>query len=202
MKLFLSHSNSDAAWVHAVNTQLEKLGVTVYLAEFDLQPGRPLDTKLQRNIDLADAMVVLLTESAAVSPIVREEIGYAICAEKLVVPLVDPAVARDPALMGMLNGHEYIIFDKGSPEEGLLKLTQWAQGEVHREQQVILQQQLKRAQEIATQEADARRRAERQLEVQATELVQLQSANQTLTVLLLFALVVGGLAILGTASSD
>jgi hypothetical protein len=36
MKLFLSHSNRDTVWVHAVNTQLEKLGIIVYLAEIDL----------------------------------------------------------------------------------------------------------------------------------------------------------------------
>jgi len=118
MNLFLSHSNRDAVWVHAVNTQLEKLSITVYLAELDLQPGRPLDVKLQRQIDLCDAMVVLLTESAAVSPIVCEEIGYAISAGKLVVPLVAPSVAQNPALLGMLNGREHILFDIQSPEEG------------------------------------------------------------------------------------
>lgn len=197
MKLFFSHSNRDAVWVHAVNTQLEKLGITVYLAEQDLQPGRLLDVKLQRQIDLCDAMVVLLTEAAAVSPIVREEIGYAIGAGKLVVPLVAPAVAQNPALLGMLNGREYILFDIESPGEGLLKLAQWAQEQVHKEQQAILRLQLENAQALAAQEADTRQRAERQLEMQASELIQLQSANDALIVLLVFVSVVGVIAILG-----
>jgi hypothetical protein len=201
VKLFLSHSNRDAEWVHPVHTQLEKLGITVYLAELDLQPGQPLDTKIQRHIDLSDAIVVLLTETAALSPIVREEIGYAIRAGKLVVPLVDPVVARSPALLGMLNGREHIPFDKERPQEGLLTLAQWAQTQVHREQQLILQEQLQRIRAIAIQEADARQRADRQLELQAGELMQLQSTNQALTVLLVFALVVGGIAIIGAANS-
>jgi len=199
MKLFLSHSNRDAVWVHAVNTQLEKLGITVYLAEHDLQPGRPLDVKLQRQIDLCDAIVVLLTETAAVSPIVREEIGYAIKAGRLVVPLVAPSVAQDPALLGMLNGREYIRFDIDNPEEGLLTLAKWAQVQVHEEQQAILRQQLEKAQALANQEADARQRAERQLELQASELFELQSSNDALIVLLVFVSVVGAIAILGKA---
>jgi hypothetical protein len=200
MKLFLSHSNRDAVWVHAVNTQLEKLGITVYLAEQDLQPGHPLNEKLQRQIDLCDAMVVLLTETAAVSPIVREEIGYAIKAGKLVVPLVALSVVQNPALLGMLNGSEYILFDIDNPKEGLLTLAKWAQDQVHNEQQAILRKQLEKAQVLADQEADSRRRAERQLELQASELVQLQLSNDALIVLLLFVSVVGAIAILGSSS--
>ena len=122
--------------------------------------------------------------------------SYAVGAGKLVVSLVDPAVAKDPALMGMLNGQEHILFDKANAEPGLLTLAQWAQSQVHREQQTILQQQLQRVQAIASQEADARQRAERQLEVQVSEVIQLQSTNQALTVLLVFVLVVGGIAII------
>jgi len=185
--------------VHAVNTQLEKLGITVYLAELDLQPGKPLDIKLQRQIDLCDAMVVLLTETAAVSPIVREEIGYAIGVGKLVVPLVAPTVAENPALLGMLSGWEYISFDIENPEAGLLILVQWAQEWVHQEQQTILRQQLEKAQELTLQEADARKLAERQLELQASEMIRLQSSNDALIVLLVFVSVVGAIAILGSS---
>ena len=199
MNLFLSHSNRDTVWVHAVNTQLEKLGITVYLAELDLQPGKPLDIKLQRQIDLCDAMVVLLTETAAVSPIVREEIGYAIGVGKLVVPLVAPTVAENPALLGMLSGWEYISFDIENPEAGLLILVQWAQEWVHQEQQTILRQQLEKAQELTLQEADARKLAERQLELQASEMIRLQSSNDALIVLLVFVSVVGAIAILGSS---
>jgi hypothetical protein len=105
-------------------------------------------------------VVVLLTETAAISPIVREEIGYAIRAGKLVVPLVAPSVVQNPALLGMLNGSEYILFDIANPEQGLLTLVKWAQKQVHNEQQAILREPLEKAQVFADQEADARRRAE------------------------------------------
>lgn len=200
MKLFLSHSNQDAIWARAVKSQLEKLGISVYLAELDLQPGHFLNAKLQRNIDLADAVVVLLSESAALSPIVREEIGYALRAGKLVVPLVAPSVARSPSLLGMLNGREYILFEKDEPRQGLLALTQWAQDQVHREQEAILQRQWAEIQSVARREGDERLRAEQQLASQANELAQLRSSNDALLVLLIFAAVVAGVAIIGALS--
>lgn len=67
----------------------------------------------------------MLTENAVGSPIVREEIGYALGQGKLVVPLVTPAVARNPAALGLLNGREHIPFDIADPQEGLIKLTDW-----------------------------------------------------------------------------
>ena len=197
MKLFLSHSNRDRVWVQQVKIQLEKVGIDVYLAEMDPQPGRPLDQKLQQQIDSSDALIVLLTEDAAVSPIVREEIGYAISANKLVVPLVAPTVAQSPALLGMLNGREYIPFDIEHPEEGLLALTNWAQQAVNEEQRSILRKQLQESRALVAAEENARRVAEMQLILQRTELAQLQSTNEALTALLIFAVIVGGLAIIG-----
>ena len=198
MKLFLSHSNQDTKWVDAVRVQLENVGITVYLAELDPQPGQPLDQKLQRQIDSSNALIALLTETSAVSPIVREEIGYALSAGKLVVPLVDPVVAKSPALLGMLNGKEYIPFDIEAPEQGLVLLTNWAQNAVMLEQQEIMRQQLQQARTLALQEANARQLAEKQLQLQQDELLRLTSTNEALMVVLVFAIVVGGIALLGS----
>lgn len=200
MKLFLSHSNQDSRWVEAVRTQLENVGITVYLAELDPQPGQPLDRKLQQQIDSSSALIALLTETSAVSPIVREEIGYALRAGKLVVPLVDPVVAKSPALLGMLNGREYIPFDIDEPEQGLVLLTNWAQNAVMLEQQEIMRQQLQQARKLAIQEANARQLAEEQLQLQQEELLRLTSTNEALMVVLVFAIVVGGIALISSNS--
>lgn len=200
MKLFLSHSNQDSRWVEAVRTQLENVGITVYLAELDPQPGQPLDRKLQQQIDSSSALIALLTETSAVSPIVREEIGYALRAGKLVVPLVDPVVAKSPALLGMLNGREYIPFDIDEPEQGLVLLTNWAQNAVMLEQQEIMRQQLQQARKLAIQEANARQLAEKQLQLQQEELLRLTSTNEALMVVLVFAIVVGGIALISSNS--
>jgi TIR domain len=125
VQLFISHSSKDREWVELVRKQLEEQGFSAYLAEYDLQPGSHLAAKIQGAIAASDAVVVVLTENAAASPIVRDEIGHSLGLHKPVVPLVTPAVARNSAMLGMLNGLEYVPFDIDSPQDGLLLLTAW-----------------------------------------------------------------------------
>jgi hypothetical protein len=151
MQLFISHSSRDREWVELVRKRIEASGFAAYLAEFDLAGiGHELSPKIQDAITASAAVVVVLTENAAGSAIVREEIGFALGQGKLVVPLVTPAVAQSPAALGMLNGREYIPFDIEDPQEGMIKLTDWVnlfarqkQEELHRAQLSQQQSQLK-----------------------------------------------------------
>jgi nucleoside 2-deoxyribosyltransferase len=45
---------------------------------------------VKKAIDRCDAVVVLLSDHGANAPFVHQEIGYALRAEKLVIPLVGP----------------------------------------------------------------------------------------------------------------
>jgi hypothetical protein len=53
------------------------IGINIYMAERDLQPGTELSDKLKANIDASDALLVLYTAHAATSKEVNWEIGYA-----------------------------------------------------------------------------------------------------------------------------
>jgi hypothetical protein len=119
------------------------------------------------------AVVVVLTENAAASPIVREDIGFGLGQGRLVVALVTPAVAQNPAALGMLNGREYIPFDIDKPQEGLIRLTDWVnmfarqkQEELHRAQVAVQNSQLKAREEA---------------------IAQLQAQNDAAVLLLVFA---------------
>lgn len=136
MQLFISHSSRDREW-ELVQKRIEAAGFKAYLAEHDLQPGRPLNTKIQEEIESSDAVVVVLTSNAAASTIVRDEIGFALGKDKLIVALVTAEVAADPAKLGMLNGLEYIPFDIDHPQDGLLALTDWANEHSRRKQQAL-----------------------------------------------------------------
>lgn len=126
MQLFISHSSRDREWVELVQKRIEASGYGAYLAEYDLSGiGRDLSPKIQQAITNSAAVVVVLTQNAAGSSIVREEIGFALGKKKLVVPLVTAEVASDGASLGMLSGREYIPFDIDNPQEGLIKLTDW-----------------------------------------------------------------------------
>jgi len=124
MQIFISHSSKDHEWVELLAKRIEAAGAHAYLAQLDHGGvGHNLNQKLRDAIDVSDVFVVLLTNNAAATPLVREEIGYAIGKNKRVIPLVTPEVARNPAALGMLNGVEHIPFDRDDVHSGLLELT-------------------------------------------------------------------------------
>lgn len=120
----------------------------------------------------------MLTQNAAGSPIVREEIGFALGRRKLVVPLVTPAVAQDPAALGMLNGREYIPFDIEDPQDGMIRLSDWVSMFARQQQEELHRVQL------ATQQS--------QLQAKDETIAHLQSQNDAAMLLLVF---VGVLAV-------
>src|SRR5260370_20587028 len=106
---FLSHSMKDQAVVELLRQQIVALGVDLYLAEHDPQPGKPLADKVIEAIHRTDAMVVLLTEAGAAAPFVQQEIGVARGARKLIVPIVQEGI--DGNVLAMLAGVERIAVD-------------------------------------------------------------------------------------------
>jgi len=115
-RFFLSHSMQDVPEVDKIREAVTALGVDVYLAENDPQPGAGLAKKVTDAIRASDAVVVLLTENAAASPWVQQEIGAARAVGKLIVPIVQKGV---PTGVGVLGGLEWISVDFGSPAEAM-----------------------------------------------------------------------------------
>ncbi|GAB3243100.1 toll/interleukin-1 receptor domain-containing protein [Nocardioides dilutus] len=122
MRVFLSHATSDADLAAAVKSRLGAVGMQVYLAEHDNRAGENVHAKIQDRIKRSDIVIALLTPAADASRYVHQEIGFAVRAKKLIVPVVTPAVAS--AGLGMLDGTEYIVIDEQAPTEALLKLSQ------------------------------------------------------------------------------
>jgi nucleoside 2-deoxyribosyltransferase len=111
--IFFSHSNRDRKWCEWLAADADAIGVTAYLAEHDQNAGKQLAEKVKRNIDKCKALVVLLTDNSVSSSYVQQEIGYAIAKRKLVIPLVQPGIAKGD--LAMLEGLEYIEFDFQNP---------------------------------------------------------------------------------------
>jgi hypothetical protein len=119
LRVFLSHSSGDAVAVALFHGQAAAMGVDVYLAEHDVQPGELLAEKVKNAIQGRDAVVVLLTRAGATSKYVNQEIGVALAAGVPVVPVVERGVED----LAMLEGREYIAFDPLHPEGALRDLT-------------------------------------------------------------------------------
>jgi hypothetical protein len=118
---FLSHSMKDGPAVEMLRDHLDSLGVDLYLAEHDPQPGVSVVSKVIAAIERSDAVVVLLTEAGATAPFVQQEIGAARHADKLIVPIVQEGV--DTRMLAMLAGLERIDVDFARPAEALARLT-------------------------------------------------------------------------------
>lgn len=188
MQLFISHSGKDREWVELVRKRIEASGFHAYLAaEYDVAGiGHELSPKIQDAIKPSAAVVVVLTDNAAGSPVVREEIGFALGQGKLVVALVTPAVAQNPAALGMLNGREYIAFDIQEPQEGLVKLTDWVNLFARQKQEELQQAQL------AAQHA--------QLWAKDQTIAQLQAQNDAALLLLVFVAAVALAVVIAKSS--
>ncbi len=110
--IFFSHGTADYPIVESFKNELEQMNSEVYLFEHDRQPN-----KVQKNIDRADIVTVLLTKQSEHSAYVQQEIGYAERARKPILPLVE--TGTDPNSLAMLTGRQYISFDPSDPYRSL-----------------------------------------------------------------------------------
>lgn len=121
--VFISHSTRDRGLVITLANLLAKLEIQVFVAEWYLTPGEPVDRKIFTQMDKADCVVVLLTKHGARSPWVHEEVGYAFKCGKPVIPLVEKGTA--PQNLAALQGREYIEYDPEQPQKALIKATSY-----------------------------------------------------------------------------
>jgi hypothetical protein len=116
-KVFLSHSTWELDWCKSLKSRAEKkLGIEVYLAECDRQPGKELAKKVTDAIDRCDVFLVLITQNSIRSSWVNQEIGYAKRAKKWIIPVIQRG--SDKGGLGMLEGLEYIKVDFDHPGQG------------------------------------------------------------------------------------
>ena len=116
-RIFFSHDTTDYPIVETFKNELEQMNSDVYLFEHDRQPNQDVANKVQKQIDKADIVTVLLTQQSKHSPYVHQEIGYAERGGKPIIPLVE--VGTDPNALAMLSGREYISFDPTNPYKSL-----------------------------------------------------------------------------------
>lgn len=122
-QIFVSHSVSPED--NLVLAELEKtcraLGIGLYVAERDPQPGTQLSLKVREGISHADLVLVLLTQGGAASAWVNQEIGLAASLQKQIVPLLEEGV-EPPGLVAEL---EYVRFHRERSGDAFNRLTEF-----------------------------------------------------------------------------
>ena len=104
MNVFISYSSKDIEFVRALNAVLLGSGIRPFFAEYDLAPGQELDA-LHDAIQQAHMLVVVWSEHARASDWVAQEVGMAMGAGKLVLPVVLDKSHSPP---GFLRNIKYV----------------------------------------------------------------------------------------------
>jgi len=125
-RVFLSHNSRDRIPCERIRKEGRRIGVTVYMYEFDRRPGTNLSEKIRGEIRNSDAVIVLLTKASARSAYVHQEIGYAEGMEKPIIPVVENVIRESD--LAMLKGREFIQYDADHPQEALLQLLPYLDG--------------------------------------------------------------------------
>lgn len=120
-QVFVSHSTKDFDIVNELAKWLESKGVVVHVAESQIQAGKAVSRKVSGLIESSDCVLAILTIGGARSEWVNQEIGYAMRAGKLVVPLVEEGVE----VKGFLESLEYIPFDRRNPYDAVTRAVEY-----------------------------------------------------------------------------
>jgi hypothetical protein len=71
--VFLSHARLDGAWVHALAAELKRLGLRVFLDQWELRPGELVATGLSEGLEGSRFLVLVLSASSVQRDWVRVE---------------------------------------------------------------------------------------------------------------------------------
>lgn len=120
MKVFLSHSHKDIELAKKIREALKHI-CDVYIASEDRQPGQLISNKVETNIRLSRFLVALITKDALKSKWVDQEIGIARACHISIIPIVEQGLKIE----GILEGIEYIEFNKNNPDVAIKSLTEY-----------------------------------------------------------------------------
>ena len=128
LNIFFSHSIApEDSWVidsienyYHTNPQL---GVNLYVAERYPEPGRSISEKIIEHIRGSDCALFLLTKKGIYSHWVHREFQSALENRKPVIPLVEIDVKSEA--QKLLEGREYVLFDRNNPEKTFNWLVQY-----------------------------------------------------------------------------
>jgi len=101
----------DRDVVLALRTLLRKRKFDVYMAEFDVQPGKRLLDKIEKNLKACQAVVAVITRNSSRSQWVLFELGMANLSRIPVIPLVQLGSDVPKPLAGI----EYVTFERVDP---------------------------------------------------------------------------------------
>ena len=105
MKIVLSYADSDSVLARALADRLAGAGLRVWFDAREIVPGDNWGAEVQRGLEDADALVVLLSPAAMRSRWVQRDIQYALGTPRFAGRLVPVQVRRTPSVPWMKAVH-------------------------------------------------------------------------------------------------
>lgn len=85
--------------------------IKIFISEYHTRPGDELWDTIKSNIDSANLFLVFISNNSLVSQAVMQEVGYAVRAQKRIIPIVIEKDVKPPA---MINSIRYVDFTRDS----------------------------------------------------------------------------------------
>lgn len=99
-KIFVSYAQPELNWAEYLKQFLSFSGVNVYVAEYDLMPGKSLSSSISNQIKDCDLFVLLWTQNARLSTFVNNELFLAKTEGKDILPILLQYGILLPQLLG------------------------------------------------------------------------------------------------------
>ena len=135
----------DKNLLDALKSICASTGVTPLIAEHSIDFRHTITEKIERMIDEADQVLVVLTKDGFDSTFVQQEIGYAKKAKKPLLPIVEEGL--QDRVSGFLYGREFIIINPMNLEPAFERIKAVLMGEKKQTDQIAA---------VAKQQEDAR----------------------------------------------
>lgn len=113
-RIFIFHAGAERDWVRAFAESLRARGVAVWLDEWQVRPGEPVEEALEEGLRTSDTIAFVLTPESIHRPDLFFDLGVAIAMRKRAVPIV-PADLETSRLPYPLRVRQPL--PKESPEE-------------------------------------------------------------------------------------
>jgi TIR domain len=110
---FISYSRADSGFATKLATDLRKAGINIWFDQFDIPAGSRWDNEIQKALQSAATVLVILSPSSAASNNVLDEVDYAIDHNKRLIPVM-LAECTVPIRLGRFQYVDFIDdYDKG-----------------------------------------------------------------------------------------
>ncbi len=117
MNIFVSHSLKDQKLISDLKNKLEPLGVSLSIAEHNIDLIHSISEKIEILIRDCDVALILLTNDGFNSNFVHQEIGFIKSINKPSIKVVEKGLEN--RITGFIYGHDYILYEPANPEIAL-----------------------------------------------------------------------------------